>query len=390
MERDEIIFWFNIPPKVEKGAFNYLSKHWGKPVYYVINNDLAEYRKKNGWDDNDFGDAIVINLWKSTNKELEIEKICREHKSAINILNGFTNEIQLLVRKKLFKNQAKIGAYSERPNCAGNWLELSIRKIFFQFRYRRLNYIYRNYIDFILPLGLLGVESFTKYGWDRRKMFRFMYNPNIPITCEPFIKEDCNDVKFLYVGRFAYKTKGVKILMKACKMLKGSWSIDFVGGYGPQKKQVISWINSCPHASFIGNWSSDQVVDNINKYDVVVVPSNYEGWNLLTNEAIHASTGVIISSEAVSDEIITDSKSGVVFKAKSHKDLAKYMQQVIDGPSIINDWKRNAHAYVHKISDEAVGLYLMDILDYVYYEKKEPICPWSNSDQDEKNWLCSY
>ena len=35
-KRDELIFWFDQPPKVSKGAFNYVSKHWGNKVIFIV------------------------------------------------------------------------------------------------------------------------------------------------------------------------------------------------------------------------------------------------------------------------------------------------------------------------------------------------------------------
>lgn len=374
--RDEIVFWFNIPPKVEKGAFNYVSSHWGEDVFYVISNDLAEYRKANGWDDNDFGEAHVIKLWESPDKDSYIRHICCCHKNAIHVLNGFTNEIQLKVRDILFNYNCKICGYTERPNYNGRTLEKIIRLVFFQFRYRRLASIYRSHIGCVLPLGELGVKAFAKYGWEKDRLFRFMYNPNIPSSYFP--KYHCGkSVRFLYVGRFYYKTKGVNILMKACDRLKGAWSIDFVGGYGKNKEEVLKWIESCPNANFIGNWESKDVVFNINSYDVVVIPSNFDGWNLLVNEAIHASVGVIVSDEAVSDEVINKSCSGSVFPAGNSRLLAKQMQDVINDPEIINIWKDRAFAFINNISAPTVGEYFEQVLDYTFYNRQEkPQCPW--------------
>lgn len=375
--KNEIVFWFNIPPKVEKGAFNYLSQKWENKVYYVINNDLASYRKKNGWDDNDFGNAIVIKLWEKQDKENEIKRICQEHADAIHILNGFTNEIQLYARKYLFELKAKIGAYTERPNYNDNNIELLIRNVFFHFRYRYLAYLYKKHIDFVLPLGKKGVEAFAKYGWEKEKLYPFMYNPNIPVALSPSYRPSIRPVRFVYVGRFYYKTKGVDTLMKACDKLSGEWSIDFVGGYGAQREKVLKWIQATPQARFIGNWDAKDVVEKLNQYDLVVVPSKFDGWNLLINESIYASVGVIVSDEATSDEVIKESQSGTIFKAKSSDSLAEVMQSVIDNPSIINEWKNKAHMFQNQISSPVVGEYLINILNYVYYGGEYPECPWT-------------
>ena len=107
------------------------------------------------------------------------------------------------------------------------------------------------------------------------------------------------------------------------------------------------------------------------EYDVVVVPSRYDGWNLLVNEAINAGVGVIATNHAVSDEVVSSSGAGLVVPANNSKKFAEAMQLVIDNPNIIPTWKKNALDFIPRISPRTVGEYLIDILDHNFYIKKQ-------------------
>jgi len=374
--KDDIIFWFNVPPKVEKGAFNYLTEHWPATVYYVILNDLADYRKRNHWDDHDFGNAVVIKLWEEEDVDSCITTICASHPSAIHIINGFTNTIQKKVRAALKGSPARIGVYTERPAYYGNVFERLTRRIGLFIKYYAIRLRDEKTTDFVLPLGEKGTKAFASLGWKKEKLFPFMYNPII-IPPSPIDQKRNGPIRFVYVGRFYYKTKGIDILMKACDLLSGLWTLDLVGGYGKDKNKVIDWSTSHNNISFIGNWKSEDVVTNLQDYDVVIVPSKFDGWNLLVNESISAGVGCISSDEAVSHELILASGAGKVYHWSRPNELARLMQDVINKPELVQQWRSNALSYRDRIGSEAVGNYLISILNSVYYRSDyTPKCPW--------------
>jgi glycosyltransferase involved in cell wall biosynthesis len=229
-------------------------------------------------------------------------------------------------------------------------------------------------------MGKLGLEICAHYGWKRDIMFPFMYNPVIFIKKDAAIRETVQDgkIRFLYVGRFYFKTKGIDILMKATEMLKGNWQLDLVGGYGKDKEKVINWVKKQRNVDFIGSWQSQDVCTNMMGYDVIVVPSRCDGWNLLANEAIYAGIGTIITDKATSDELISTSGAGMVVPADNPKAMAKAMQQVIDNPDLAKQWKENTENYRDRTLPKTVGEYFMDVLDYTFYNygQNRPRCPW--------------
>jgi glycosyltransferase involved in cell wall biosynthesis len=279
----------------------------------------------------------------------------------------------------LSRQDSIIGVLTERPTFMGGRFELLLRYVYSFFKYRKIFYQFKDHTSFLLPLGMAAVNNYRTYGWSDEKMFNFMYNPNIPKRLSSRILSDEETLRFVFIGRFYNKTKGIDTLLNACKKLEGNWSLDLVGGYGPDKDATIRLAETLEHVNFIGAWKADDVVTKLSEYDVAVVPSKYDGWNLLANESVHAGIGCIISDEAVSHEIIENSGSGKVFKAKHIVELAEIMQECIDHKQIVNTWKENTKTFVDNITEETVGKYLISILKYVVgYSNKRPKCPWIN------------
>ena len=60
-ERDELIFWRNVPVDVERGAFEYISKNWGKKVIFSCYSDYSTERKQCEWDADGLQQIILEN-----------------------------------------------------------------------------------------------------------------------------------------------------------------------------------------------------------------------------------------------------------------------------------------------------------------------------------------
>ena len=375
--KNEIIFWFDSPPKVGKGAFNYVANHWEEDVCYVFNNDFRAERKAVNWNDGDWGKAQAIALYEQEDEAGFLERFFQAHAEAIHIVNGFTSIIMRKIEKHVRRPGVRLMVFSERPDLMGKAAEKLLRSVYFKMKYTRIQRRFSPYVSAFLPLGMLGVKTFGKYGWAREKMFPFMYNPQMQPVESPRGTAVKSPVRFLYVGRFLYKTKGVDVLMKSVEGLSGEWKLDMVGGYGKNAEEVKLWIEGQPRVAYLGRWSANDVLRNMATYDVVVVPSRYDGWNLLVNEALHAGIGAIASNGAVSDEIVSKSGAGMVVKAGSVRELRRAMQRAIDRPEEVEAWKKKAVAFCPKIAVPAVGGYLVNIINYVFYQEGErPVCPW--------------
>ena len=377
MGKKKVVIWFLEPPKAEKGAYNYLTENWGADVIYIIDNDLPNYRKERAWDDGGFGKATVIRLWCYKDKDNIIKELCAKYKDDIHILAGFVFNLPKTASKYLIKQKSALGVFTERPTFTGGKLELLLRHIHSWLKYRAIYWKYNKHVDFVLPLGYKALKNFNNYGWPLAKLYNFMYNPNIPDRYVSKPLGENSEVKFVYIGRFCNKTKGVDTLLAACKGLKGKWSLDLIGGYGPHAEITIEEAEKMSNVNYIGSWKANDVIKNLGDYDIAVVPSKYDGWNLLPNEAIHAGIGCIVSNEAVSDELITSSGSGEVFTACKAKELRIIMQKAVNNHNIVNEWKKAASDFVDNISENTVGAYLIAILNHVYGNSNQrPDCPW--------------
>ena len=384
MER-EIIFWFDQPPKVGKGCFNYISYAWKGKVIFAYLHDFNKMRKSVNWNDNEYGKACLVEL--SPDAQKKVEELFIQYPNAIHVADGFKSEMMRYLKKYILSNRFKFISFSERPGVYGTWWKRMIKKLYVPLSEMYIAKKYEDKICAYLPLGLTGVKTALKYGWKREKLYPFMYDPVDYVTDHSVYPVE-GKIRLLYVGRFSKYTKGTDTLIKAMNLLESNcdkYILDMAGGYGDLRDETLNWISSKQNVNFLGLWDSKKVGMNMKKYDICIVPSKFDGWNLLVNEAIRAHIAVIATDEAVSDELVSQSNSGIVVKANSPKKLADAINFAINNKEEINKWKYNAKRYAQCISSEIVGTYMMNIILYecLGIGDERPHCPWIRSLDNE-------
>lgn len=378
-----LVFWFDRTPRVEAGSFYHVAKNWKSKVYFFCMDHMMDYRKKSGWQESSFKAAEVVYFSEIDNPKEFFLNFISDYPTAIHIFNGFrsktTNYLNLYIKNH---SQPQIVVWSERPGVYGAPFKRMLKRLFLNSLYRAIYWRYNKYVSVLLPLGTEGIKTFKRFGWSQDKMYPFMYvpiNKNFSISSR-VRSEKIEVIKFLYVGRFSKSTKGIDILISAVNKLElNNWSLDIVGGYGDYSNQTIDWAENKDNVSYIGSWKSDEVSQNMQEYDVVIIPSKFDGWNVVVNESLKAGIGAIVSEQAVSNELIDKSNSGIVFKNNSSNNLKEAMEIVIDNPKIISNWKKNSRGFYHKISEENVGDYLIKIIEnnFIIKNSQDITPPWT-------------
>lgn len=377
-----LVFFFDQPPKVGKGCFNAVSKMWHGDVFYVYLNGFNETRKTINWDDGDYGKAILIDLGKCDSIEKEISDIFEKNSDAVFVLCGLKSSIKRYLDGYIKSRTYKFMCFAERPGVYGVWWKKLLKRIYVPISEIIIALKYQRYVDAFLPLGETGVNTYAKYGWKRSKLFTFMYDPVNYVT-DHEISYPRERMKLLYVGRFSRYTKGTDTLKKAFDLLcdlDDKYTLTLVGGYGDMRDEMLAWVDSRPNTEYLGRWDSNIVGPKMKDYDVCIVPSKFDGWNLLVNESVRAHIATIVSNEAVSDEVIKCSKSGLVVPARSSRELANAIRTAVCNPQMVFEWKRNAKNFSTRIDSTVVAGYFIDIIEYTYTDNKNlkrPCCPWT-------------
>lgn len=155
---------------------------------------------------------------------------------------------------------------------------------------------------------------------------------------------------FIFVGRLE-PHKGVADLLSAFSMISASRpdTALLVAGDGSVRSLVEVAAESNPAIRFLGRLDSQQVIEAMVSADVAVVPSTFEPWGLVVNEAMAAGLTVIASDRVgCRADLVRQDQTGLVFPAGSVEALRDAMAYVAANPA---ERKRMAAQAREAISD---------------------------------------
>ena len=147
------------------------------------------------------------------------------------------------------------------------------------------------------------------------------------------------------------KTKGQMELLQACKMLIDngytSWDLKIIGkGDTAALEEFITSNNLDKYVEIIG--FSRNIKGWLAKSDISFIPSYYEAFGRTCVEGLFAGCLVIASNSGALPEIITDNKTGFLFKPQNAQDLYEKIVFAINNKEYCRNIARQGHEYALK------------------------------------------
>ena len=132
--------------------------------------------------------------------------------------------------------------------------------------------------------------------------------------------------KFVYIGSIK-KEKGLREILACSHQLDDSYTLDI---YGPLDGNISVRDFQQTNVSYKGLLKADQVQDTLALYDVLLLPTYYdgEGYPGIIIEAFSIDMPVITTRWNAIPEIVTDRYNGLVIPIKDEKALLKAIKEM--------------------------------------------------------------
>lgn len=187
----------------------------------------------------------------------------------------------------------------------------------------------------IWTIGVQNAQYWRKYvGRNNTRLIPYS-TPTLPNSLNKPIesrRSNQRNLTLLYVGRLAIG-KNVATLIDAFRMLDdvqyAGWTLHIVGD-GPLADSLRLKSAEDPRIEFHGACPYDQLDRFYRSADVLVLPSVYEAWGLVSNEALGFGLRLLLSNTVGSAELITDSRVGETFPPEDSSALAKSLERSIN------------------------------------------------------------
>jgi glycosyltransferase involved in cell wall biosynthesis len=196
-------------------------------------------------------------------------------------------------------------------------------------------------------LGLAGgngahKELFLKYGMDDNRVFLMPMMIDNQKYHNDRNKRAINEIVFLYVGRLDAE-KNVALLVNSFKNnFKNNNSKLIIVGAGSCDLSLKKCSEQYDNIEFKGKLFGDDLVNIYHEANVLVLPSNFEPWGLVVNEALAAGLAVVCSDAVgAATDLVINPKAGWVFESGNQEALEKLLLHCVNHPEEVAEKAQN-------------------------------------------------
>ena len=140
----------------------------------------------------------------------------------------------------------------------------------------------------------------------------------------------------LFVGRLV-EEKGVLTALEAVEALRrdGRPALLVVSGDGPLRARLDRLTREGAAAHLTGHLDELELADAYGAADAFVLPSRFEPWGLVVNEAMAAGLPVVVSDAVgAREDLVLDGVTGASFPAGDAEALAARLRSFLDDPTL--------------------------------------------------------
>lgn len=128
---------------------------------------------------------------------------------------------------------------------------------------------------------------------------------------------------------------------------------------------------------FIRNKANVEAMRLLDASDLLVLPSRWDGWGAVVNEALMRGVPVLCSDRCGAASLVRHNEQGEVFPTGSVTGLRDALARRISAGKKTQESTRVLRAWAHAITGESAADYLLSILASVYADQRRPAPPWS-------------
>ncbi|MBF0498264.1 MAG: glycosyltransferase [Deltaproteobacteria bacterium] len=368
-----ITFWQNMPSHIQAPVIRALAERKDCLVNWVVENPIPEWRRKMGWDTPEVGQAnLLVCPDAGTIKDL----LAYRPGESVHIFSP-DRTLPLVTRAfySCLAGKGRLGLLSEAKDWRGwrGWARLALGQT--------TAWIQRWRIGFILAMGGLGVKWFQMCGYSNRVIFPYCYvaepTESIPAAAVAQRKHD-QGVNLIFIGQCIHR-KGGDLLLKALAGLTHlDWQLEVIG----DGTELTSWaalaaeLQISDRVNFRGNYPNSISTQLLAAADLLILPSRWDGWGAVVNEALMQGVPVICSDKCGASDLLNGADRGEIFRAGSVDALRRALGRRISlgptsptGSTRIKQWST-------AIQGDRMAGYLLQVLGSAFKHEPRPIPPW--------------
>jgi len=216
---------------------------------------------------------------------------------------------------------------------------------------------FSNRLKNCVAIVAIGTRAKAKY------QSRFTSIPifNIPYCCslQSFqnlpLKKGGQQLNLLFCGQMIYR-KGLDILLKAFELLATEYNVALhLVGREAELNEMMSRLTPASKKKIFyhGFRAPEDLSVFFNKADIFILPSRYDGWGVVVNQALGAGLPIVCSDQVGAGlDLIEEGKNGYLFKSEDVEDLYSKLKIFVDNVELIPLMSQRAREKSFEITPE--------------------------------------
>jgi glycosyltransferase involved in cell wall biosynthesis len=389
----KVTMWLVIPSFYQGDMLRALVAAGELDLDVIFARRISEDRIQLGWE-NDL-EGYPFQFLSESNRIGNAMRLAWSQRDRIHIVNGMWMEPSFAAAlATLAATRSTYAIYSEAPDPNAT---RSVAKKLFSTAFGRLIV---GRASGYFPVARLGVEFFKRLGAREEKIYPYGYfrSHSKPFNSsasrdDSLWRNDEDRIEVVFVGQIVHR-KGIDLLLEAMRPLfnehpKLHLTVIGVGDLLERAQREVESFETKQRVSFEGASPSDEVLLRLKDADLLVLPSRWDGWGIVVNEAFAVGMPVVVSDRCGASELVHEGINGYVFCSGSVADLRKCLSEFIGR---IADWPRfreNAAVVGQRISAEIVAPYVIDCLKHIAgISAVPPVPPWMELDVPRAGGEC--
>jgi glycosyltransferase involved in cell wall biosynthesis len=371
-----VTIWMNMPSFYQGDFFRALFASREIDLQVVFAKELTGDRLQLGWGQ----DLVGYNhrFLSSRHPVLDGIRLAWSQRHRVHVVNGMWAEpafSSALATLALLRSTYLIHSEAPEPDISRSLAKRFLRSSFGKFTARKASGV--------LCVSRLARDFFQGLGVPETSIYPFGYFRLIDQPPRSFLHSKKNGTtEIVFIGQLV-RRKGVDILIEAMRPLfkqHSSLYLRVVGGgeLHTYLQSLVENLGLTKRVIFQGVVRFDEVPARLATADLLVLPSRWDGWGLVVNEALSAGVPVIVSDRCGAADLIDHGVNGYVFHSEDVNELRECVSNFLEAKTDRSYLRANASEMGHKVSTEAAVPYFIACLKHnMGLVQEKPIPPWS-------------
>jgi glycosyltransferase involved in cell wall biosynthesis len=373
-----LTIWMNMPSFHQDDMFSALAQSGDIDLEVIFAEEMTSDRVRLGWKASLSGYRYRFLNGKFS--LLQAMRIAVSGRDRLHIVNGIWAEPAFASALcMLAMSGSAFAIYSEAPDPAQtlSWFKRMLRKTFGKWVARRANGI--------LAVSHFAIDFYTQLGAHHERIYPFGYfraSADRQSVSDASRRQGRTEV--IFVGQLI-RRKGVDILIEAMQPLFAEYPDLYLTVVGtgedlPALQALIRQSGTEERITLTGVLPAEQVPARVSAAQALVLPSRWDGWGMVVNEALSVGVPVIVSDRCGVSDLIRHGINGYVFRSEDVEDLRRCLRDFL----LKTDDRARLRSEVaitgQTISAKVAARYMIECMNHMTGARRErPIPPWAQA-----------